>query len=204
MMEKRILLAFFNEFEAYKLQVMLAMIAQYDVDIVNDYEQAIHLYHKEQYEFIIMDHKTKNGNYFIEDVLQKNAQQKIVLISDTLKCPISCEQCLGNFKFLRLVKPINYEQLVLFLTQDSFECTNKYVYGNVHSVEQLSDLLYLKDYLVYNDKKIENGKLIIFSSTNIYNPNLMYREFELIENSINNGHFKLRILHNNTIEIEKI
>ena len=117
-MNKKVLLCFFGELEASRIQATINLMTNYEVCISINYEQTLKKYKEFDFEFVIIDHKTKNGNYFIEDILAINEQQQIVLISDSLKCPISCEDCLRDYKFLRLVKPVNYKNLIDLLNKN--------------------------------------------------------------------------------------
>lgn len=204
MKNKRVLIAFFDHLEALKLESIVKILTQCDVNITNSYEDSIASYNNKLHEFIILDHKTKDGNFFIEDILKIKAKQNIILISDTLKCPISCDDCVEGFKFLRLVKPIDYKVLIPFLNKETtFKCINQYKYSEVSTVNQLNDLLYVKDNLVYNQKKIDNDKLILSSKDGKYDSTFMLREYTLIEEIISNGFFKIELVLDNKIEIKK-
>lgn len=164
-----------------------------------EYENVISLYNKNEYKFVILDHSTPDANEMIEYILNKNPQQQFILLSDSLKCPIHCDFCLNNFRFIRLLKPIDIRETFKYITHKvDFVCPNKHVFLNFHTLEQLDKLINLEQNSCYVKKEILEGKLYIKPDTHT---NINMYEVEKIKNLVNGDFFTLNIVSDGLIEI---
>jgi hypothetical protein len=178
---------------------ILSELFKYEIDTVLEYESVIVLYNQNEYAFVLLDHSVPDANKMIEYILNKNPQQQFILLSDSLKCPVHCDFCLENFRFIRLLKPIDVRETFKYITRKvDFICPNKHVFLNLHTLEQLNELINLQENSCYIKKEILNGKLVI-QPNELKNIN-MY-EIEKIKDLVNEDFFTLNIVSDGLIEI---
>ena len=149
---KKVLIIDESERSKDRLNVLINNITDYQVDIPKNPDDAKKLFDSNFYCFVIIEHNCKIANDFMSFVLEHNPKQKMILLSDSLNCPIDCDTCTSNFNFVRLLKPITIENITQFLvngSDDDFICPNKYRFDNIDSLEKLYEFIYLDENYFY-------------------------------------------------------
>ena len=150
------------------------------------------------FEYIIIDHIIEFSDEIIMYILTKSPKQKVILLSDHIKCPLNCDDCSYLYNFVRLIKPIQPLTLLSYLNSSTaFLCPNKDKFKSIDTLEKLFEFVNLEDNTFYKTKRLSDDKMIIKSSTG----NLNVNELSKIENLVNDSFFKILINKSNDIEV---
>lgn len=150
------------------------------------------------FEYIIIDHIIEFSDEIIMYILTETPKQKVILLSDHIKCPLNCDDCICTYNFVRLIKPIEPLALLNYLNNStSFLCPNKDKFKSINTLEKLFKFINLEDNTFYKTKELSTDKMIMKSSLG----NLNVNELSKIENLINDSFFKILVNQNNDIEI---
>ena len=203
MKNKKILIIEESNQSIERLTLLLSHLTDCTYDVMYNYESAIDAYKNSSYEYIIIEHNCKNSNEFMSFVLSKNSQQKIILLSDSLNCPLDCDTCLSLYKFVRLLKPANSKDIIKYISNDdiTFTCPNKYRFDSVDTLEKLYEFFYLDENYFYTVKELKDNILYIKSKVN---GTLRFNELIKIEDFVNKKYFNITVKDDNTLEITKI
>lgn len=180
------------------LDLIVSMYTNYNpINEVNK-DNIIKLLSEEIFEYIIIDHMIEYSDEIIMFILNKTPKQKVILLSDHIKCPLPCEDCSILFNFVRLIKPVEPKSLLNYLNNTTnFLCPNKDRFCSIDTLDKLYEFMNLENNLFYKTKEIINDKMIIKSSIG----NININELSKIENLINDSFFKMEVNGNNEIEI---
>jgi hypothetical protein len=180
------------------LDLIVSMYTNYNpINEVNK-DNIIKLLSEEIFEYIIIDHMIEYSDEIIMFILDKTPKQKVILLSDHIKCPLPCEDCSILFNFVRLIKPVEPKSLLNYLNNTTnFLCPNKDRFCSIDTLDKLYEFMNLENNLFYKTKEIINDKMIIKSSIG----NININELSKIENLINDSFFKMEVNGNNEIEI---
>ncbi len=180
------------------LDLIVSMYTNYNpINEVNK-DNVLKLLTEEIFEYIIIDHVIEHSDEIIMFILNKTPKQKVILLSDHIKCPLPCEDCSILFNFVRLIKPVEPKSLLNYLNNTTnFFCPNKDRFNSINTLDKLYEFMNLENNLFYKTKEIINDKLIIKSSSGNINVN----ELSKIENLINDSFFKMEINKDNDIEV---
>ena len=180
------------------LNLIVTEFTNYQTTIETKKSKIITLLDNLIYEYIIIDHIIEHSDEIIAYILNKNPKQKVILLSDHIKCPISCEDCFSLFQFIRLIKPVNPRTILNYLNNSNdFLCPNKNKLKSINTVDALFDFINLEDNSFYKNKELINNKIILKS----INGNMNINEIFKIENLVNECFFKMEVNVNNEIEI---
>lgn len=183
------------------LKLLFNEFKLYEAEIVTNFQEIADRYTNNMYEFIIIEHNCKNSNELINFICSNNPSQKVILLSDSINCPIDCNSCLSTFKFVRLLKPIDFKTIVHYLNlENHFLCPNKHRFDSINTIEQLYDFINLTNNRYYTNKERKGNKLIVSSEMN---NTISVEELTKIEDNINKKYFKFEVLEN-TIIISEI
>ena len=150
------------------------------------------------FEYIIIDHIIKFSDEIIMFILNRTPKQKVILLSDHIKCPLPCDDCAYLYNFVRLIKPIEPIILLNYLNNSTkFLCPNKDKFKSIDTLDKLFKFINLEDNIFYKTKELIDNKMIIKSSIG----NININELSKIENLINDSFFQMEINKNNDIEI---
>lgn len=150
------------------------------------------------FEYIIIDHIIEYSDEIIAYILDKTPKQKVILLSDHIKCPLPCEDCSYLFNFVRLIKPVEPKSLLNYLNNSTnFLCPNKDKFKSINTLDKLYQFINLEDNIFYKTKEFIDNKMIIKSSIG----NININELSKIENLINDSFFQIEINKNNDIEV---
>lgn len=105
-MSKKILIIDDSFHSTQKLSILIENLTSFEVVSLDDIDMATEYFKKNEYEFVIIEHNCKNSNNFMNIALELKPKQKMILLSDSINCPVDCDTCLSLFKFVRLLKPI--------------------------------------------------------------------------------------------------
>ena len=93
------------------------------------------------FEYIIIDHLIEYSDEIIVYILNKIPKQKVILLSDHIKCPLDCEDCSYLYNFVRLIKPIESKSLLNYLNNSTnFLCPNKDKFKSIDTLDKLFNL----------------------------------------------------------------
>ena len=180
------------------LNLIVTEFTNYQTTIETKKSKIITLLDNSIYEYIIIDHIIEHSDEIIAYILNKNPKQKVILLSDHIKCPISCEDCFSLFQFIRLIKPVKPRTILNYLNNSNdFLCPNKNKLKSINTVDALFDFINLEDNSFYKNKELINNKIILKS----INGNMNINEIFKIENLVNESFFKMEVNVNNEIEI---
>ncbi len=202
MSSKKILIIDESKTCVEKLSILFKAFTSSEIDVIDSYDKATQFFNTYEYEFVIIDHNCKSANPFMEYVLTEKQSQKVILLSDSLNCPIDCQSCLNTFKFVRLLKPINYQELLSYVQGKAlFDCPNQYRFSSIDTIEKLYEFINLSNNVAFVQKFIENDKLIIKAKS----PSLVnVDELLKIEDMINPTYFKHKLDANYDIIISQV
>lgn len=204
MVQKKTLLIDDSEHSIQKSSLLIKNLTNLKVETPSSHNSAIDLFKANDYEFVIIEHNSKNSNEFMNIALELKPKQKIILLSDSINCPIDCNSCLSMFKFVRLIKPISAEDIKKYLLlddEDSFSCPNKYRFDNINTLEKLFEFIHLDENIYYTSKKIYDDKIIIESKLSSA---IRFNELVKIEDLVNKKYFDVKVLEDNSVEIKPI
>ena len=179
---------------------VLSDLSDFHIDNSIKYDESIAYFDNNKYEYIIMDHSCKDADLLLEYILTKNPQQKFILLSDTLNCPVDCTFCLNTFQFVRLLKPVKLlEVFKLIKGKVDFVCPNKHRFENIDSIEKLYDLINIDEYGFYKIKEIVNGSLYFRPKDQ---SNIDIDELNKIQDLVNSDFFESEVLGDFCIKVQ--
>ncbi len=182
------------------ISAILKTIAGYEVDCAVKYKEGMAFFNEHEYDYIIIDHSCKDSDALMESMLGMKNRQKFILLSESLNCPINCDDCLNTFQFIRLLKPIKITEVFKYIQNKvDFICPNKHRFENINTLEKLNDLINIKEYSFYNKKELVDNCLYFKAAVN---KNLDLGELYRIENLINKDFFELNVLDDYCIEVK--
>lgn len=180
------------------LNLIVTEFTNYQTTVETKKSNVINLIDNTVFEYIIIDHIIEHSDEIINYILNRNPKQKVILLSDHIKCPVSCDECFNLFQFVRIIKPVKPRTILNYLNgTNDFICPNKDKLKSVNTLETLFDFINLEDYSFYKNKELIVNKIIIKSITN----NMNINEILKIENLVNESYFKMEVNENNEIEI---
>lgn len=180
------------------LNLIVTEFTNYQTTIETKKHNIINLLERISFEYIIIDHIIEYADEIIAYILNKDPKQKVILLSDHIKCPVSCDDCFSLFQFVRLIKPVKPRTILNYLdNSNDFLCPNKDKLKSINTVDALFNFINLEDYSFYKNKELIDNKIIIKSITGNMNVNEVFK----IENLVNESFFKMEVNVNNEIEI---
>lgn len=180
------------------LDLIVSMYTNYHPIIETNKNQILELLSHTTFEYIIIDHIINHADDMIMYILDKNPKQKVILLSDNIKCPLPCGDCFNLFRFVRLLKPVKPTVILEYLKDESaFYCPNKNLFDSIRTLEKLYSFINLDDEIFYNIKELKDDMIIIKSSTK----NININEISKIEKQVNDNYFSMKLNENNEIEI---
>ncbi len=198
-MDKKILIIDESKSCIEKLTILFEEHTSFATNVTSNYDEAIAFFDKNTYENIIIDHNCKTANPFMDYILEKKPEQKVILLSDTLDCPLSCEDCLHSFKFVRLLKPINFKEILKFVSAEYiFECPNKFRFEKVDTLEKLFDFIHLDNNFFYKEKELIEDKILIKP---ISSESINFGELSKIEAFISLEYFTFKVQEDFMVEV---
>jgi len=184
-----------------EFSTILSTLSEFDITNSVKYEDSISFFDNNNYEYIIMDHSCKGSDDFLEYVLTKSPQQKFILLSDSLNCPITCDTCINTFNFVRLLKPVKLIEVFNYIKNIiAFECPNKNRFENIDSIEKLETLIDISEYTFYKGKEILDGCLYFRP---LSGKNMNINEMDKIKDLINGDFFEIDIKEDFCIKVQK-
>lgn len=187
--------------EVNKFSSTLDELSLFTIHNSTKFQDCINYFDNNKYEYIIIDHSIKDADELMDYILTKSANQKIILLSDTLNCPVKCTFCLDNFQFVRLLKPIKIIEVIEYIQNKiEFSCPNQYRFENLDSVEKIYDLLSIEDFSFYKQKEIIDESLYFRPEES---SNLNQKELDKILNLVNHKTFKSKVMKDFSIKVEK-
>lgn len=180
------------------LDLIVSTYTNYHAIIQTNKDEIYELLSSTTFEYIIIDHIITHSDEVIMHILNKNPQQKVILLSDNIKCPLPCADCFSLFRFVRLLKPVKATMILEYLKDESiFYCPNKNLFDSISTLEKLYEFINLDDEIFYNIKELKDDMIIIKSSTK----NININEISKIEKQVNDNYFSMKLNENNEIEI---
>ncbi len=181
------------------LNLIVAEFTNYQAIAETKKNIIINLIETTNFEYIIIDHIIEHSDEIINYILNRNPKQKVILLSDHIKCPISCENCFNLFQFVRIIKPVKPRTILNYLNySNDFLCPNKDKLNSINTVNAFFDFINLEDNSFYKNKELVDNKIIIIKSIT---KNMNINEILKIENLVNESYFKMEVNENNEIEI---
>ncbi|MDD2896515.1 MAG: hypothetical protein PHG81_10930 [Aliarcobacter sp.] len=180
------------------LNLIVTEFTNYQTTVETKKDHIIKLIDNTIFEYIVIDHIIEYSDEIIAYILNKNPKQKVILLSDHIKCPVSCEDCFNLFQFVRIIKPVKPRTILNYLNNSSdFVCPNKDKLKSINTIDKLYDFINLEDNSFYKNKELIDNKILIKSTTR----NMNIHEISKIEKLINESFFKMEVNENNEIEI---
>lgn len=184
-----------------QVQALISMFPDTQLIVELNYKKIANSYTYDKYEYMIIDHNCKNSDELINYIHNVNTQQKIILLSDNINCPIDCKTCLDLFKLIRLLKPVNLLLVQEYINKSNeFTCPNQFRFDSINTIEKLYEIINLEEYRFYTKKNIENDKLIISS---ISSHGIIVEEIDKVISHINEKYFTFNILGDSIIVSNK-
>lgn len=187
-----------------RLTLLITNVTSFEIDTSSDTQTAKKLFDNNSYEFIILEHNCKNSDEFMNHALSLKPKQKMILLSDSINCPVDCDTCSDKFKFVRLLKPITMDNVVKYIVDGddkSFTCPNKYRFDDIDTLEKLYDFIYLDENYFFTNKELIDDTLYIKTKLS---GTIRFDELVRIQNQINKKYFKVIITEDNSIVITKL
>ena len=180
---------------------VLDNLSQFTIHSSIQFMDCVEYYDNNRYEYIIIDHKYKDSDELLDYILTKNAKQKVILLSDTLNCPVDCNFCLNTFTFVRLLKPINISEVFKYIQNETeFSCPNQYRFEEIDSIEKLFDLINIKEYSFYKEKEIIDDCLYFRPEEN---SNINMKELNIINELIDKNKFETKVMKDFCLAVKK-
>ena len=187
-----------------RLTLLINSVTNFEIDTSSDTQTAIKLFDNNTYDFIVLEHNCKNSDKFMNHTLSLNPKQKMILLSDSINCPVDCDICLERFKFVRLLKPITMDNVVKYIADgddENFTCPNQYRFDDIDTLEKLYEFIYLDENYYFTEKELNNDALYIRTKLS---GTIRFDELVKVQNLINKKYFKVIITEDNSIVISKI
>lgn len=202
-MSKKILIIDDSFHSTQKLSILIENLTPFEVVSLDDIEMATEYFKTNEYEFVIIEHNCKNSNNFMNIALELKPKQKMILLSDSINCPVDCDTCLSLFKFVRLLKPITSEEVLKYINfdEESFSCPNKYRFDSIDSLDKLFEFIYLDENIYYTNKVLHEDKIIVNGKLS---NSVRFDELIKIEDLVNKKYFNLNVLEDNSLEIKTL
>lgn len=191
-MKKNILIIDDSQNSVNLLNLLIEEYTDFNTIIEKDYKKIINNYTNEKYEYIIIEHNCQKANELVNFICSSNPQQKVILLSDSINCPIDCNTCLKTLSFVRLLKPIDPKSILFYIdNNNAFSCPNQHRFEKIDTIEKLYDFINLSENIFFTQKYIEKDKLIISSKLQSA---LDFNEIEKIKDNINENYFDVDFL----------
>jgi len=99
-------------------------VSSSNIDIANTLGEVIIAYKKGLFDLVILDHTIENGSKCAEYILEIDPQQKILVVSDAIRCIITrCEDCVNNHNVRRLSNPTSIRNISRMIgNYDHYQC----------------------------------------------------------------------------------
>ncbi len=201
---KKILIIDDSLHSVQRVSILVHNLTNFKTQTPKSIDSAIELFKTNEYEFVIIEHNCKNSNEFMNFALELKPRQKMILLSDSINCPVDCDTCLSLYKFVRLLKPITPEEVLKYITledEGSFFCPNKYRFDSIDNLEKLFEFIHLDENIYFINKELYDDKIIIKSK---FSNSIRFNELAKIQDLINKKYFSLKVLSNNSLEIRAI
>ena len=179
---------------------ILNTLSTFEITNASTHDESLQLFNRHTYEYIIMDHNSKNAEEFLSVVLGEKPLQKFILLSDSLQCPVSCDLCLSKFHFVRLLKPIKMIEIFRYIQKDiEFTCPSQYKFENILTLQQLHDLINISDFSFYKYKELLDDTLYFRPKGS---SNINVDELNKIQNLINEEFFTVEVLGDFCLKVQ--
>lgn len=108
----------------YLCEMIKSLPIESYVDKITDYNHGTDLYDKNKYDIVFIDFIDKDGKSFLEYILKNDSAQRIITISDVFECSekLGCDFCLDNYNKERILKPINYADIIKIFSNSKYRC----------------------------------------------------------------------------------
>ncbi len=87
------------------------------VETANTLGEVFIAYKKDLFHMVVLDHTIENGLKCFEYILEIDPQQKILIVSDAIRCVITrCEDCVNNHNIRRLSNPTSIRNITRMIS----------------------------------------------------------------------------------------
>jgi hypothetical protein len=135
-----------------KLSILSKVFDNLNLKHLLDYDESLEYYTSTSIDYLIVDFSLNNNNMFVDEVLKRNPQQKIITLSNILKCSDKngCDHCINNYNKRRLFKPFSVIEIVKVLKDFDNPClySNQFECGNLINI--MDDILRTYTHHEYN------------------------------------------------------
>lgn len=103
------------QIQTRKMFIEEAVICTIDVALTS--EEVRNIFHKGEYDLVIIDHTTQNCQECTHYILELDPMQAILVVSDAVKCIIPrCEDCVNDHHARRLSNPTSIKNIIRMVT----------------------------------------------------------------------------------------
>ncbi|WP_320034202.1 hypothetical protein [Halarcobacter sp.] len=184
-----------------KISLLINEFTEFELVVNDNYIELIEEYSANKYKYIIIEHNCENSNKFINHIFTVNPSQKVILISDSINCPIDCDTCLSTLKFVRLLKPVDLKAVLDYINlSNEFICPNRFRFDSIDTVDKFFDFINLESNIYFTKKEIIENQLIITAKDP--DDKLRIDELEKIKENINLKYFEYEFKENNSLAIK--
>lgn len=178
-----------------KMKILSSLDKNINIIYTSNYKDGLEKYNNNNIDIFIVDFTNENFNKLLNSILNANKQQKVIIISNSLKPSVSegCNHCLQTFNRKRLLDTFDIiEGYNLIKNFDSINC--KFIDSFVNIIENLDRILLRYEDVNYNNQTqtIHLNKNNHHQITNLLN----------IQNLLNQFNIKHTINDINSIQIQ--
>ncbi len=116
-----------TNFQSITRTSLIEQIGKADIELCGSFEDYKQLFYHANYDIVIIDFAIEEGDKILEDILKKDARQKVITLSASAGISESngCEYCQTNFKRRRLTKPTPINDLISLIKDfDFYPCAH--------------------------------------------------------------------------------
>lgn len=161
----------------YIREILQKSDSDVQLDNMSDYDDFINLYEYDKYDTIFVNFFDEVARRIVNHIQVHNRKQKVILITDSIKCIDNCYICKSLYKIMKFVKPLNSKDLISMLKDDM--CV--YDFYNKPTVSKL--MCIIKKYKNFTFE--ENNFQIQYKNSIDYYKHIVVLTDELSVNNIN-------------------
>lgn|GEM_PF-1523661 len=172
------------------ITILNKSLKDYSITLTTDSKDAKTLYENSKFDILLIDFTTKEGNEFLNYVMEKDSEQRVITIGYELTHSEiqGCEYCEKNYKRRRLVKPISvvdlYRTVVNF---DEMSCDYRNKFNDTKVI--LKQILCKYSYFDYDELSCEiysniNGTQVLRQYLDLVNDLNIYKiNYQIIDDT---------------------
>lgn len=113
---------------------MQSVLNRHTLISISNFEEAKALFEQNFYDLVLIDFTKQEGKEFLNFIMMKKPEQKIITMSDNFECSetMGCHFCMDNYNRKRVFRPLNLKELLDVINNfEQQSCTYMHKFNNI-------------------------------------------------------------------------